>query len=1179
MTFQPCYIPCPEDCQLGQWEAFSDCSKSCGEGGIRIRTRPVLAVAKNGGKECDATNQSIPCNAVNCTSWSVTEYSTCFPNINSGNCGNGNRHRSVDCVNARGFPVNLSECVYQGPEPEKADNCYIPCPGDCVLSFWTAWTDCPLDCPEVGSIHTRNRTVEQQATNVNGKCVDNDELKQHRQCTILPCISDIWRTESWENCQLQGNDSALCGEGVGEQVRNVFCEQQPFQGFGSRPGDNCDKSVMPPANRSCTINCPVDCVLSEWSPWLECSATCGGGMRMRSRFITQTAAFGGKECPENTNGIITATGTCSNNPCYSYKWETGDWSNCTLFFPSDTCGPGFQTRSVVCHRSDETEVATGICSETLFVAEPGDQQNCYIACGDECVFNSWSPFGPCSQKCGITAGSRNRTRGVLSDESTVTDFENECPHIQQSDLIDIEPCNHLVCLDYNWVPSVWFSCILNSGDCGLGSRSRYVQCQRSDGVAVSPTLCIETGRAIPNRSQEWSVPCPVDCLVTSWSEYSPCCGGLRSRVRTVVKHDSDGGRPCSFVDLTQSAPCISQCQWVVGDWSTCSLSAGMSCGSGNGALHRPVRCHIDSSIGSDSDCSSVSAKPLNQTDCDRPCSSRECEFSVWSEWSDCTLRDPLIPESFHCVNGVTIQKRTRTLEQAGSGGCGSTNDEKDCRLPKCLTYKWTVGSWGDCMFDSTTTTSDCSAGLKTRRVVCESETFPAIIDATACNQTDKPIEQMNCSLLCTTDCRVSNWSPWSSCSASCGQGIHERTRKVIAGSKDGGQDCPSLHQTKLCAENILPCYNYSIQRSKWSECSAGDGVCGVGERTRTVECLQHDGLEAQQFACCLNESCRDTIEGTDQDDIAKNIHTSEECRVPCPGACQWAEWSTWSPCVKNCSSQGDNGTQTQSRGILIPGLEGSLPCHGEFLENRTCYPSTCFIYKWVTGNWTEDDNRTVDCYQFIGDEMIRKVDGGCDSSTKPPHIRGCFPPCGPNKICVGEMFQCECKSEYEMDSSNTCFPSDGCLDNSHCPMDYTECNTTMDKCDCAPGHSVPHGTTNKEICTLHQCIDPQCRENEECDNTTGECNCVPNYVRSQGNCIPGCLLDRDCPQNSICNNDTKQCNCVEGYSRSDTNHCEKVGDDNSSPGEFFTLPLCVFSFISFCMCLHINARTDAHTPQ
>ncbi|VDK29799.1 unnamed protein product [Anisakis simplex] len=30
---------------------------------------------------------------------------------------------------------------------------------------------------------------------------------------------------------------------------------------------------------------PVDCVISEWTPWGNCSATCGSGKRQRSRQI------------------------------------------------------------------------------------------------------------------------------------------------------------------------------------------------------------------------------------------------------------------------------------------------------------------------------------------------------------------------------------------------------------------------------------------------------------------------------------------------------------------------------------------------------------------------------------------------------------------------------------------------------------------------------------------------------------------------------------------------------------------------------------------------------------------------------------------------------------------------------------------------------------------------------
>lgn len=1131
VTFRSCYIPCPEDCQLGQWGAFSTCSKSCGEGGIRTRTRPILAEAKNGGQECEATVGTSVCESINCTFWFVSEFSACF--LNPGqSCGSGKRHRNVDCVNALGVSINISECQYLGPTPPIDDECYVPCPIDCVLSLWTTWSHCPLDCEP--TTQTRSRAVKENATDGNGgKCVDKDELTQNRQCNndLIPCIANIWRTEPWGICQSPNNNSAVCGEDVGEQVRKVFCVQQ-FLGHGEQEGSDCDKNHMPPTNRSCTIDCPVDCIMSDWSSWLECSVTCGGGTRSRSRFITQRAAFGGSECPEDIDGIITTTGNCSNNPCYDYEWETGDWSNCTLFFLNDKCGPGFQTRSVDCKRSDDTVVSSGVCSVSLFVAEPTNQQNCYIACADECIFDSWSSFGPCSQECGPRAGSRNRTRGVLSGGSTVTDFEDQCPHIQESDLIEIEPCNDRICLDYNWVTTDWFSCIMISGDCGPGSQSRYIQCQRSDGVAVSPSLCVEARPAI---SQECNISCPVDCSVTPWSEYSKCCGvGLRSRVRSIIANDSDGGRSCSFVHLEQSSPCVSQCRWDIGDWGRCSLPAGGSCGSGNGTQSRNVTCQIDGSDASDSVCSSVAVKPINQTDCDVPCSPRDCAFSEWSEWGDCLLNDPSFPENAHCFDEVSKQQRTRTQYQGGIG-CGSETDEQFCRFPKCLTYSWAVGSWGNCMLESTTT-SGCPPGIRRRQVVCQLESGPVIVDPTACDQTNKPMEVMNCTLPCTTNCDVSDWSSFSSCSATCGQGVHVRTRRVLAASRDGGRSCPSLSETKACAANVLPCYNYTIFRSEWSECSARDNICGVGQRTRIVRCLQHDGEEASQFACCLNDHCQD-IEGTDEEDILRDIHTLEECRVECPGACQWSEWSAWSPCVKNCSAEGNNGTQTRSRGILVPGLEGSLPCFGEFLDNRTCNSSSCFIYRWVTGNWTEHDNRTVDCYQFLGEEMIRKVDGGCDPNTKPPTIQGC-PPCeDDNMVCDENMapFQCVCRTGYEKDhltDFKTCFPQDGCLSKGHCPLEYTECNTTSSMCDCESGHSIPPGTTDEENCTVHYCIDPPCGEKEECNTVVGVCEFV-------------CQDNEDCQENEVCRIGT--CICERGLQNGVCAAPLEGGDDGDDP--------------------------------
>jgi len=48
------------------------------------------------------------------------------------------------------------------------------------------------------------------------------------------------------------------------------------------------------------------------------------------------------------------------------------------------------------------------------------------------------------------------------------------------------------------------------------------------------------------------------------------------------------------------------------------------------------------------------------------------------------------------------------------------------------------------------------------------------------------------------DCLVSSWSPWSSCSSSCGPGISTRERTVTRRENNGGISCPDLHQSKTC---------------------------------------------------------------------------------------------------------------------------------------------------------------------------------------------------------------------------------------------------------------------------------------------------------------------------------------------------------------------------------------------
>ncbi|GBN61596.1 hypothetical protein AVEN_255062-1 [Araneus ventricosus] len=52
--------------------------------------------------------------------------------------------------------------------------------------------------------------------------------------------------------------------------------------------------------------------------------------------------------------------------------------------------------------------------------------------------------------------------------------------------------------------------------------------------------------------------------------------------------------------------------------------------------------------------------------------------------------------------------------------------------------------------------------------------------------------------LAALDCRVSEWGPWSECSAGCGTGSMSRKRHVLANPRNGGGSCPELLQKRSC---------------------------------------------------------------------------------------------------------------------------------------------------------------------------------------------------------------------------------------------------------------------------------------------------------------------------------------------------------------------------------------------
>lgn len=125
-------------CAVSDWSAWSECSKPCG-GGQRERTREVREMIKGRESSCPALSESETCNTAPCpvdcqvSPWSA--WSGC-----SKTCGGGQRSRTRQVTTQ---PMHGGAAC---PALQETQACNTqPCPTDCVLSEWSPWGGCMWD--------------------------------------------------------------------------------------------------------------------------------------------------------------------------------------------------------------------------------------------------------------------------------------------------------------------------------------------------------------------------------------------------------------------------------------------------------------------------------------------------------------------------------------------------------------------------------------------------------------------------------------------------------------------------------------------------------------------------------------------------------------------------------------------------------------------------------------------------------------------------------------------------------------------------------------------------------------------------------------------------------------------------------------------------------------------------
>nr|XP_030732145.1 adhesion G protein-coupled receptor B1 [Globicephala melas] len=275
-------------------------------------------------------------------------------------------------------------------------------------------------------------------------------------------------------------------------------------------------------------------------------------------------------------------------------------------------------------------------------------------------------------------------------------------------------------------------------------------------------------------------------------------------------------------------------------------------------------------------------------------------WKLWSLWGECT-RD--------CGGG--LQTRTRTCLPAPGiegGGCeGVLEEGRLCNRKAC-------GPAGR--------TNSRSQSLRST-------------DARRREELGDELQQFGFPAPQTGDPAAEEWSPWSVCSSTCGEGWQTRTRFCVSSSYSTQCSGP-LREQRLCNNSaVCPVHGAWDEWSPWSLCSS---TCGRGFRDRTRTC------RPPQFG---GNPC----EGPEKQTKFCNI-------ALCPGRAvdgNWNEWSSWSSCSASCSQ----GRQQRTRECNGPSY-GGAECQGHWVETRDCFLQQCPVDgKWQA--WTPWGGCSVTC--------------------------------------------------------------------------------------------------------------------------------------------------------------------------------------------------------------------------
>uniref|UniRef100_A0AAY4BUK0 Thrombospondin-1 n=1 Tax=Denticeps clupeoides TaxID=299321 RepID=A0AAY4BUK0_9TELE len=229
--------------------------------------------------------------------------------------------------------------------------------------------------------------------------------------------------------------------------------------------------------------------------------------------------------------------------------------------------------------------------------------------------------------------------------------------------------------------------------------------------------------------------------------------------------------------------------------------------------------------------------------CGTPSDYAEDGWSLWSEWTHCSVS---------CGRG--IQQRGRSCDRLSNSCEGTSVQTRDCYLQECDKRFTQDGSWSHWSPWSSCSVT-CGDGNITRIRLCNSPTPQ--MGGKQCQgegRQTKPCQKSPCPV----NGGWGPWSPWDSCTLTCGGGV--QTRKRLCNNpppRHGGKECQGeAKATQLCNKQACPvdgclsnpCFP-GAQCTSFPDGSWRCGKCPTGYAGNGIKCKDINECKDVPDAC------------------------------------------------------------------------------------------------------------------------------------------------------------------------------------------------------------------------------------------------------------------------------------------------------------------------------------------